>query len=539
MTIDYTIIIDAAVAATNSGLASHLKEECLALHQRLLPWYLDLQTISHEYYKQQEEQTKEPSTATISKTPTAAKNDRSTLKKLFRRITAVSNQTIMGYRKRNEPPGLDDDSYSEDSYSEYSDSDLSDTSPSTTDEPSIHLTYRRHSFWPTVSSLARQSCRPCSTLADPRYSHGLCVSRADLEIWKYKSKPTSFRPRCVKVRPRGFACGLPNKQLDDDVAPRTPEGVNVLPPHRTASDPLEHNLLAASETGAESSPEEARAFKLVDGLSELAVTTLRCAGFEKLLPSQKHVLESIEFRNDRRTSHHKVIVSRFAAGKTTLLCLAGFVAVMRCSDDDFQPPTTEGSPPGAGISHAAPPSENSSNTSPSSAAANPSVLMAVPLPENARDAGAFLDQLLKYHGSSCAAIVGDVLTEADFTALSKWPTAVIGTFDKLLDLIVHGHLDLSGLLYLAIDDLDTSLQVLHKRLPECQVVVTSSSMTQDLVAPILTLIKPNSPLPAVVRMGRIPNSSLVIDGEVVSQSSIQEMTCLELLKEFGSARQAH
>ncbi|KAG9843231.1 hypothetical protein KCU98_g8184, partial [Aureobasidium melanogenum] len=241
--------------------------------------------------------------------------------------------------------------------------------------------------------------------------------------------------------------------------------------------------------------------------------TLRRAGFEKLLPSQKYVLESIEFRNDRRTSHHKVIVSRFAAGKTTLLCLAGFVAVMRCSDGDSQPPTTEGSP-GAGTSHAAPPSENSYNTRPPSAAAKPSVLMAVPLPENARDAGTFLDQLLRCHGSSCAVIVGDVLTEADFTALSKWPTAVIGTFDKLLDLIVHGHLDLSGLLYLAIDDLDTCLQdessnsflqVLHKKLPECQVVVTSSSMTQDLVAPVLTLLEPSSPLPAVVRMGRIPN----------------------------------
>ncbi|KAH0030629.1 hypothetical protein KCU82_g10382, partial [Aureobasidium melanogenum] len=244
--------------------------------------------------------------------------------------------------------------------------------------------------------------------------------------------------------------------------------------------------------------------------------------------------------------HHKVIVSRFAAGKTTLLCLAGFVAVMRCSDGDSQPPTTGGSPPGAGTSHAAPPSENSNNTRPSSAAAKPSVLMAVPLSENARDAGAFLDQLLRCHGRSCTAIVGDVLTEAGFTALSKWPTAVIGTFDKLLDLIAHGHLDLSGLLYLAIDDLDTCLQdesfnsflqFLHKRLPECQVVVTSSSMTQYLVAPVLTLIKPSSPIPAVVRMGRISNSSLVIDGEVVSQSRIQEMTCLELLKEFKSARQ--
>lgn len=315
--------------------------------------------------------------------------------------------------------------------------------------------------------------------------------------------------------------------------------------HTTSNDII--SLLTARETGAESSPEDAHAFEPVDGLPELAVTTLRRAGFEELLPSQKYVLESIEFRNDRRTSHHKVIASRFAAGKTTLLCLAGFVAVMRCSDDDSQPPTTEGSPPGAGTSHAAPPGENSYNPTPSLAAAKPSVLMAVPSPEIAREAGAFLDLLLTFHGSSCATFAGEVLAEPDFTALSKWPTAVVGTFDRLFDLIELGRLNLSELVYLAIDDLDTCLkdesfnsflQVLHNKLPECQVVVTSSSMTQDLVAPVLTLIKPNSPLPAVVRMGRIPNSSLVPDGEVVRPSRTQEMTCLELLKEFDNARQS-
>ncbi|KAH0389346.1 hypothetical protein KCU92_g283, partial [Aureobasidium melanogenum] len=306
-------------------------------------------------------------------------------------------------------------------------------------------------------------------------------------------------------------------------------------------------LLTARETGTESSPEEARAFEPVDGLPELAVTALRRAGFEELLPSQKYVLESIEFRNDRRTSHHKVIASRFAAGKTTLLCLAGFVAVMRCSDDDSEPPTTEGSPPSAGTSHAAPPGENSYNPRPSLAAVKPSVLMAVPSPEIAREAGAFLDLLLTFHGSSCATFAGEVLAEPDLTALSKWPTAVVGTFDRLFDLIELGRLNLSELVYLAIDDLDTCLkdesfssflQVLHNKLPECQVVVTSSSMTQDLVAPVLTLIKPNSPTPSVVRMGRIPNSSLVTDGEVVRPSRTQEMTCLELLKEFENARQS-
>lgn len=118
MTIDYTVIIDAVVAAINPGLASDLKEECLALHQRLFPWYLDLQTISHEYYKQQEELTKEPSTARTSKAPTAAKNNRSSIKKFFHRVAVVSHKNIMAYRKRHESLGLDDDSYSEESYSE-------------------------------------------------------------------------------------------------------------------------------------------------------------------------------------------------------------------------------------------------------------------------------------------------------------------------------------------------------------------------------------------------------------------------------------
>lgn len=98
------------------------------------------------------------------------------------------------------------------------------------------------------------------------------------------------------------------------------------------------------------SSEEPHGLEPVDGLPELSATALRRAGIEKLLPSQKHVLESIQFRENRRTDHHKVIVSRFAAGKTTLLCLAGFVAVMRCSDGDSQPLTIQDSPPGVELS---------------------------------------------------------------------------------------------------------------------------------------------------------------------------------------------
>ncbi|KAH0340597.1 hypothetical protein KCU81_g6723, partial [Aureobasidium melanogenum] len=273
-------------------------------------------------------------------------------------------------------------------------------------------------------------------------------------------------------------------------------------------------------TRTESSPEGLHGFEPVYGLPELSVTALRRAGIEKLLPSQKHVLESVQFIENRRADHHRVIISRFAAGKTTLICLASFVAVMRCSAGDSQPPTFKESPSSAELPPAAPPSENSYNTRHSSAVAKPLVLIVVPFPENARDAGVFLEQLLKCHGNSYAAIVGDELAEADFTALRKWPTAVIGTFDRLLGLVEHGYLNLSQLVYLAIDDLDTCLQdvtfnsflqFLHENLPECQVIITSSCMTLDLVIPVLTLIGQSSPIPAVVRMGRIPKDSTTFE----------------------------
>ncbi|KAH0364856.1 hypothetical protein KCU65_g6510, partial [Aureobasidium melanogenum] len=227
MAIDYTIIIDAAVAGLNPSLASELKKECLAMHRRLLPWYLDLQTISCEYSKQQEERTKEPSIKRSSRVSAAAKNNRDTSKKLIHHIVAVGKKRfVIINRKRHEFLGLDDESDSEDSYTEYSDSGTSkdNWSPSTPDKPSIYLSYRKHSFWPNVTTLARQSWRPCITLADPRYSHNLRVSRNDLSTWRLEPKPTSFQPRCLKVKPRGFACGLPNKVRIAGVQWKNPDG---------------------------------------------------------------------------------------------------------------------------------------------------------------------------------------------------------------------------------------------------------------------------------------------------------------------------
>lgn len=93
-----------------------------------------------------------------------------------------------------------------------------------TDEPSIHLKYRKHSFWPAVATLARQSWRPCIALADLRDSQDLRVSRWDLSTWYDKPKPTSFQPKCVKVEARGFSCGLPNKVLIAGMQWTNPDG---------------------------------------------------------------------------------------------------------------------------------------------------------------------------------------------------------------------------------------------------------------------------------------------------------------------------
>lgn len=265
--------------------------------------------------------------------------------------------------------------------------------------------------------------------------------------------------------------------------------------------------MAAHETDAG----PAHPFEPVDGLPELAVTAFRRAGFEKLSLSQKHILGSIEIGRDLQTKDNRVIASHFASGKTTVLCLIGSTVIMRCSDGDTQPPRMQTSSDGTEFSSAPPHSGNTYTTGSSSAAAKPLVLIISPFAETAREAGAFLDLLLTFHGSSCATFAGDVLDEPDFFALSKWPAAVVGTFDRLLDLIEPGHMDLSGILFLAIDDLDVCiqnesfdsfLQVLHEKLPECQVIVTSSNMTQDLVAPVTTLTKSSSPISSVVRMGR-------------------------------------
>ncbi|CAD0088222.1 unnamed protein product, partial [Aureobasidium mustum] len=139
--IDYTVIIDAAVTGLNPYLASNLKKECLALHRHLFPWYLDLQTISHEYDRQQEGDYGEPSATRSSEASAAVKNNKGTIRKLFRRIATASNKQFIPNKKRDGSSGSDHAPYSEDSYTEYYDSDLSETSPLIPDQPSIHLKY--------------------------------------------------------------------------------------------------------------------------------------------------------------------------------------------------------------------------------------------------------------------------------------------------------------------------------------------------------------------------------------------------------------
>ncbi|KAH0389345.1 hypothetical protein KCU92_g282, partial [Aureobasidium melanogenum] len=185
MAIDYTIIIDAAVTGKSPSVVTSI-------------------------YK--------PSAANItSNRKRELKSHLNNTQRLFHRIVTVGKKRfiIINNRKRHESLGLDDESYSEDSYTEYSDSGQSEDnwSPSTPDKPSIYLSYRKHSFWPNVTTLARQSWRPCIALTDLRYSHNIRLSRDDLSTWILEPKPTSFQPRCVKVRPRGFACGLPDKRF--------------------------------------------------------------------------------------------------------------------------------------------------------------------------------------------------------------------------------------------------------------------------------------------------------------------------------------
>jgi hypothetical protein len=123
---------------------------------------------------------------------------------------------------------------------------------------------------------------------------------------------------------------------------------------------------------------------------------------------------------------------------------------------------------------------------------------------------------MNLHGRTCATLVGGGPVLADIAALRKWPTAVVGTPGRLLDHIKHERLDLSEIIYCAVDEIDTSTKntsfrpffdALNDALPECRIVAVSSRMTLDVVAPVKALLKPNSPIPMITRMGRHPRIS--------------------------------
>jgi superfamily II DNA/RNA helicase len=307
----------------------------------------------------------------------------------------------------------------------------------------------------------------------------------------------------------------------------------------------------------------------VTGISEFAVGVLNRIGVMKLYPSKRRVLEYLRVKgqDDNDDDYNRVIISPHPAGKSTLLAFGAFIAIMS-SFIPYQPasgleplvsvieqPPTSGAEPSAdaldqsasgveqsptsSVEHSAPDLDQPAveqSPSPRPIGQNsffpckPRVLIVCPTHETAKEIGKFLGLLLELHGHNCATLVGGDTILADITALRKWPTAVVGTPGRLLDHIKNERLNLSQIIYCAVDEVDTSAKnpsfreffdVMNTNLPECQVIAVSSRMTLDVVAPVKALLKPNSPSPTIIRMGRNPEE-LIRTEEVWARLSIEE-----------------
>jgi hypothetical protein len=327
---------------------------------------------------------------------------------------------------------------------------------------------------------------------------------------------------------------------------------------------------------AESAPSsESHAFKSVPGLSNFAVGVLNRIGIMKLYPSQRHVLEFLKVKgNDGHdTNYNKVIIAPSAVGKSTLLAFSAFVTIMSShtiepaasgAEQSSAPDQSTINPPSSGIEPAGSDTEQSapgaepavsaiespaldqtvpgvepsstpdSNGQRSSVPCKPRVLIVCPVHEIANGIGRILDLLLELHGHRCATFIGGVPIRADVSAMRKWPTAVVGTPGRLLDHMQHNRLDLSEVVYCAVDEVDTFgrntsfrafFDAMNDNLPECQIIAVSSCMTMEVVAPVKALLKPNSPLPTVIRMGRNPQD-LIRTEEVWFRLSADEFNSL-------------
>jgi hypothetical protein len=326
-------------------------------------------------------------------------------------------------------------------------------------------------------------------------------------------------------------------------------------------------LVAAIQ--AESAPStDSRAFESVTGLSNFAVGVLNRIGIMKLYPSQRHVLEFLKVKSNdgHDTNYNKVIIAPSAVGKSTLLAFSAFVTIMSShtiepaasgaeqssapDQSTINPPSSDIEPAGSDTEPAVsaiefpaldqtvpgvePPSTPDSNGQRSSVPCKPRVLIVCPVHKIANGIGRILDLLLELHGHRCATFIGGVPIRADVSAMRKWPTAVVGTPGRLLDHMQHNRLDLSEVVYCAVDEVDTFgrntsfrafFDAMNDNLPECQITAVSSRMTMEVVAPVKALLKPNSPLPTIIRMGRNPQD-LIRTEEVWFRLSADEFNSL-------------
>ncbi|KAI5208029.1 hypothetical protein E4T38_03149 [Aureobasidium subglaciale] len=208
LVIEYIVVIDAFVK--DSNLASKMKAKCLAVYQKHFPWMLDPRYILQEHK--------------------SAAVDDATIKLDEDLKADLSSQSRDLVDHLQDEGDSDQYSLSEDSYDEPSDAEATDSGPKSrvstsraTRYPSITLDYHQYTFWPNVAHLSRQSRRPYSVLASPKRSHNLRISGWDFAKWISRTwygdgrvedstrDFTSFQPRVVVAKKRGFTSGLPTK----------------------------------------------------------------------------------------------------------------------------------------------------------------------------------------------------------------------------------------------------------------------------------------------------------------------------------------
>ncbi|KAG9691934.1 hypothetical protein KCU95_g7692, partial [Aureobasidium melanogenum] len=209
LAIDYTIIIDAAVAEEpdspwpaagtvdprKASVGRKLKNKCLAFHQQFYPWMLDLRLINLEQIvKELKEKDKDADVPVHCKSATLPGRT------YHDNVNARWEALIKAYDKK--------DNSVESTHKQASSTSFS------TEFPSFLLPYRQHTSWPLVTALSYQAIRPCSALAPPSTSYNLRILFSDFHHWRKKSlrdPNTCFQPTPMEIfYKRRFECGLPN-----------------------------------------------------------------------------------------------------------------------------------------------------------------------------------------------------------------------------------------------------------------------------------------------------------------------------------------